>query len=223
MKAKYALEGVIYEYSPSSSAEEFTSIRDIPTDRIVATFEGTWRGRVTWKRKGEKDPRLLIDLDEIEPLPKTVRPLSSQEDMESRKIWQPVTKAILDKEYSAATKHKQVIEQRQRDEAAERKRVGKSFTPRFFEEDISDGRPRLTTAGREALDGERELKGYGEGENVAETTREMANKNATGPHEAAAAAGAGKAKASTAPPSAAGGDDDDDDDDDDAHSFKSAE
>ncbi|PWN30970.1 hypothetical protein BDZ90DRAFT_229961 [Jaminaea rosea] len=215
MKAKYALEGVIYEYDSPDDADQYKAVKDVPGDKVVATFEGTWRGKITWKRKGEKEPRLLIDLDEIEPLPKTVRPLSSQEDMESRKIWQPVTKAILDKEYSAATRHKQVIEQRQREEAAERKRVGKSFTPRFFEEDISDGRPRLTQQGREAIDGERELKGYAEGQNVAETSREAAAKNAV-------EGGGGHGKAASTPASAAGGDDDDDDDDD-GQSFRSAE
>lgn len=44
--------------------------------------------------------------------------------MESRRIWQPVTDAILGKEFGAATKHKQNIEQEQRDRAAERKRAG---------------------------------------------------------------------------------------------------
>lgn len=42
--------------------------------------------------------------------------------MESRKIWEPVTNAILAKDYSGATKFKQEIEQMQRDAAAERKR-----------------------------------------------------------------------------------------------------
>lgn len=47
-----------------------------------------------------------------------------QEEMESRKIWRPVTEAICNKEFGQATKHKQEIEQKQRDLAAERKRKG---------------------------------------------------------------------------------------------------
>lgn len=53
-----------------------------------------------------------------------MRPLDVQEDMESRKIWLPVTEAIVNKEFSQATKHKQDIEQIQRTAAAERKRKG---------------------------------------------------------------------------------------------------
>lgn len=220
MKAKYALEGVIYEYEggDEDSATEFKTIKEVPQDRVVATLEGTWRGKITWKRKGDRESRLLIDLDEIDPLPKTVRPLSSQEDMESRRIWQPVTKSILEKEFSAATKHKQVIEQRQREAAADRKRTGEDFVPRFFNADISDGRPTLTSAGRKAIDDERDLVGYGEGENVAETTKERAQSNATAP------IGGGSASAPTATARTTHHDDDDgDDDDDDDKSFRSAE
>ena len=53
-----------------------------------------------------------------------VRPVSTQDEMESRRIWQPVTESIQNKDLGAATKHKQVIEQAQRDRAAERKKQG---------------------------------------------------------------------------------------------------
>jgi hypothetical protein len=56
MKAKYALEAVVYEYDESKgqAAEEYKRIRDVPQDRVVATLEGTWKGAITWKRKGDK-------------------------------------------------------------------------------------------------------------------------------------------------------------------------
>lgn len=124
-------------------------------------MEGTWKGQITWRRKGEKESKLLIDLDQLLPIDtRGVRPLASQEPMESRKIWEPVTNAIHNKEFGAATKHKQDIEQMQRDKAAERKRNGSDFVPRFFLADISDGRPKLTEAGQKALDGEAQLEGY---------------------------------------------------------------
>lgn len=206
MKAKYALEGVIYEYEEGQE-EAYTSIKEVPADKIVATFEGTWRGKITWKRKGDRDSHLLINLDEIDPLPKTVRPLSAQEEMESRRIWESVTSSIISKDFSGATKHKQRIEQMQRDAAAQRKRAGEDYQPKFFEVDISDGRPKLTREGREAIDGERNLKGYSDGQNKPEDSREQAQRNATSG-------------------GSAGGDDDDGDedgDDDDNTSFRSAE
>ncbi|CAO1626175.1 unnamed protein product [Parajaminaea phylloscopi] len=223
LKAKYAVEAVIYTYEAGKeeSAEEFKSIKEVPQDRVVATIEGTWKGKITWKRKGDRESRLLIDLDEIDPLPKTVRPLTSQDDMESRQIWQPVTKAIIDKDFSSATKHKQVIEQRQRDLAAERKRNGRDFVPQFFEADISDGRPKLTSQGRQALDQERDLVGYAEGQNTPEATKDATRAASTatkGPSAQANQSGASKGASGDAEH-----DDDDDDDDDDDRSFRSAE
>ncbi|PWY99613.1 hypothetical protein BCV70DRAFT_110124 [Testicularia cyperi] len=159
-KAKYALEGVIYEYGPNDDPDEYTSLKQVPQDRVLATFEGSWKGKITYKRKGDKDSRLLINLNDMDPIPKWVRPIEAQEDMESRKIWEPVTSAILAKKYGEATKQKQEIEQMQRNAAAERKRKNETFVPRFFEADISDGRPRLTDQGRNALDGEYNLAGY---------------------------------------------------------------
>ena len=161
-KAKYALEGVVYEYEEGKDdPEQYTTIKDVPSDRVVLTLEGSWKGQINWKLKGEKESRLLIDLNELDPIQAIkVRPLESQEDMESRKIWKDVTEAILNKEFGTATKHKQTIEQQQRETAAERKRKGQDFVPKFFDPNIDDGRPKLIEAGRAALDGEHSLAGY---------------------------------------------------------------
>lgn len=66
----------------------------------------------------------LIDLSTLLVVPKEVRPLEKQLPRESRKLWENVTSNLLKKEYSEATREKVAIEQRQRDEAAERKRKG---------------------------------------------------------------------------------------------------
>jgi len=57
-------------------------------------------------------------------IPKMVRPLDKQLPRESRRLWDNVTTRLLRKEFGDATKEKVAIEQRQRDEAAERKRQG---------------------------------------------------------------------------------------------------
>ena len=60
-------------------------------------------------------------MDHLALIPKNVRPLAEQETQESRKLWEPVTKNLLSKNWGEATREKQVIEQRQRDIAAKRK------------------------------------------------------------------------------------------------------
>jgi len=73
-----------------------------------------------------------VDLASLQIIPKVVRPLEQQLPNESRKLWESVTSRLLKKEYSDATKHKLVIEQRQRDEASERKRTGKEYVQLCF-------------------------------------------------------------------------------------------
>ncbi|KAF7964579.1 hypothetical protein HWV62_5474, partial [Athelia sp. TMB] len=93
----------------------------------------------------------LLDLSTVYPIPKTVRALDKQLPYESRKLWSDVTDRLVKKEFGEATKAKLSIEQRQRDQAAERKRTGAEFTPLYFEKDISSGVPTLTEEGHKAI------------------------------------------------------------------------
>ena len=72
----------------------------------------------------DDDHATLIDLSKLKIIPKTVRPLEKQVPFESRKLWESVTNSLLKKEFPEATKEKIAIEQRQRDDAAERKKQG---------------------------------------------------------------------------------------------------
>ncbi|TBU31406.1 hypothetical protein BD311DRAFT_786485 [Dichomitus squalens] len=156
-KAHFALEGVIHTYDPEESVhEEWTRVKHVPKERVLAVFDGSWRGRVRWKRVDAPDSEYatLIDVSTLAVIPKAVRPLEKQLPNESRKLWENVTTRLVKKEYSDATKHKLAIEQKQRDDAAERKRKGVPFVPRYFENDISTGIPKLTEEGRKALEEE---------------------------------------------------------------------
>ena len=68
--------------------------------------------------------QILIDLSTMDVIPKQVRPLEEQLPDESRKLWENVTNRLKNKEYSEATREKVAIEQKQRDDAAERKKTG---------------------------------------------------------------------------------------------------
>ncbi len=63
----------------------------------------------------------MLDLTQLALIPKSVRPLSDQDPRESRRLWDPVTQALLAKQWQNATMQKQAIEQKQRDIAAKRK------------------------------------------------------------------------------------------------------
>lgn len=74
----------------------------------------------------------LLDLSTVYPIPKIVRPLDKQLPYESRKLWSEVTDRLVKKEFGEATKAKLSIEQRQRDQAAERKRTGAEYVFLFL-------------------------------------------------------------------------------------------
>ncbi|KAF9457913.1 hypothetical protein BDZ94DRAFT_157704 [Collybia nuda] len=164
-KAHFLVEGVIHTViDGDASHEEWTKVKHVPRSRVVAVFDGTWRGRIRWRRVGSGSyPKLtsssssspipthatlpsssisspaaskadvsnvdeeyctLIDLSTLSVIPKVVRPIEKQLPHESRRLWDSVTDRLLKKEFSDATREKVAIEQKQRDEAAERKKKG---------------------------------------------------------------------------------------------------
>ena len=199
----FALEGVIHTYEEGETEhEEWVKAKQVPVDRVVAYFDGSWKGRIRYRLANgstlasetnspaqsaansrsdltmgaEEEWATLIDVATLHPVPKTVRALESQSPTESRKLWDPVTSRLLKKEYSEATKFKQAIEQKQRDDAAERTNKGvecvcfvispppelahqilrprNRFIPVHFDKDIDGGAPQLTAEGRKAVEEE---------------------------------------------------------------------
>ncbi|KAJ7201583.1 hypothetical protein GGX14DRAFT_699341 [Mycena pura] len=181
-RPRFLLEGVIHTVVEGETQHnEWTKVKHVPQTRVVAVFDGSWRGRIRWRRVGvnsypdatppsspspslatpsippasaEEEWSTLVDLSTLEPLPKRVRPLEKQLPRESRRLWENLTAKLLRKEFSDATREKVAIEQRQRDEAAERKRKGQPFVPCYFEKDMDKGHSTLTAAGRHAVEEE---------------------------------------------------------------------
>ena len=88
------------------------------------------------------------------PVPKVIPPETEQLPNESRRFWGNVTQAILNKQYSEATKRKQEVEERQREKAAQRKAQNEEWQPRFFTGSVTPvGKPDLTNDGKFALQG----------------------------------------------------------------------
>ncbi|KAI5121130.1 hypothetical protein M0805_002802 [Coniferiporia weirii] len=155
---RFAVEGVIHTYCEGETAhEEWTKVKHVPPSVAQAYLDGSWRGRVGWRRANASPSdasATLIDLSPLLIVPKRVRPLEMQHAYESRRLWEGVTSRLLAKEYSEATRNKHTIEQRQRDRAAERKKKGEEHVPVFFETDIESGIPKLTPEGLKALEDE---------------------------------------------------------------------
>ncbi|RXK35211.1 hypothetical protein M231_07545 [Tremella mesenterica] len=150
-RPRFMLDGIIYRYTPGTEEENWTKPKQVPMEKVVAHIEGTWMKKIRYKLKGEKDWTTLIDLDLLALIPKNVRPLHEQDEAESRRLWDPVTQNLISKNWGEATRQKQAIEQRQRDSAAKRKAAKEEYIPRFFVPDYTDGKPRLSEAGQQAV------------------------------------------------------------------------
>ncbi|KAJ3866359.1 hypothetical protein EV359DRAFT_36875 [Lentinula novae-zelandiae] len=176
-KPHFLLEGVIHTvFEGDTQHEEWTKVKHVPHSRVAAVLDGSWRGVIRWKRVADltgpsAEFNTLIDLSTLWIVPKQVRPLEKQLPTESRKLWEGVTSRLMKKDFSEATKEKVVIEQKQRDEATERKKKGVSFVPQYFEEDISSGVPILTEEGRKAIAEELQEIDEEQGEAEAKTPR----------------------------------------------------
>ncbi|KAL1919830.1 uncharacterized protein VTP21DRAFT_1761 [Calcarisporiella thermophila] len=153
-KPKFQVEGVVFRYDPTNESDlAINRIKQIPkSQQIICRLKGSWRGEI-WVEFEEKEKRLLIDMEALQVVPKTVRPISELGPWESRRVWKDVTNNILAKDFSKATKAKIEIEERQRARAAARKEQGVEHVPYFFHLPVRDGRPELTPAGKEVLFG----------------------------------------------------------------------
>lgn len=151
-RAQYKVEGVVFRYDPDN--DTVTKIKDAPEGDILARITGSWHGQINLILPGTKDTQLLIDISPLLPATKIVPPEEEQLSNESRKFWSGVTAAIMDKQYSQATKLKQEIEERQRKKAAERQQSNETWQPRFFTNAVTPaGKPELTEDGTQALQG----------------------------------------------------------------------
>ncbi|XP_059151876.1 oxysterol-binding protein-related protein 9-like isoform X2 [Physella acuta] len=96
-------------------------------------IEGEWNDVMYAKWASGKNES-FVDTKSLPIIKKIVRPREQQEELESRKLWSNVTFYLKEKRVDEATDEKHKLEQRQRDEAKERKDLGKKWETQYFHE-----------------------------------------------------------------------------------------
>ncbi|KAF2869040.1 oxysterol-binding protein-like protein [Massariosphaeria phaeospora] len=149
------VEGVIFTYDPNNDTK--TRIKDVSEKDVLGRIEGNWQDKVYYSLGSQafsksSEKILLLDLNPLFPIAKNIPPIEEQLPNESRKYWEGVTNAIVNRQFSLATSLKQDIEEKQRTKAAERKANNIEWKPRFFTGAVTPvGRPDLTEEGEEVL------------------------------------------------------------------------
>ncbi|KAI9684030.1 MAG: hypothetical protein M1822_005857 [Bathelium mastoideum] len=154
-KTQNKVEGVIFKYDPNNDTK--TKVKDVPEKDVLARIDGCWHDKIYYSLGGKpfakcEEKHLIIDVNELMPVPKLIPPEEEQLPNESRRFWHDVTNAIVEKRFGEATHLKQEIEQRQRDKAAEREVRKAVWQPRFFTDPLGpNGKPQLSQEGKNLL------------------------------------------------------------------------
>ncbi|CAO3631037.1 unnamed protein product [Cunninghamella blakesleeana] len=103
-----------------------------PKDYIYK-IEGQWSNKSTITASGAKKGEPFLDVTELKAPSLNVKPVEEQGEMESRKIWQKVSEAIVQGDTQTAGTEKSKIENQKRSELAEREKNQSAWTPAYFE------------------------------------------------------------------------------------------
>jgi len=101
------------------------------TKKCILKVEGEWNGKMTAKYSSGKS-ELFLDMTSMPCVSKEVKRVSEQEKYESRRLWREVTHGLKFENIDAATNAKQNLEQKQREEAKQRKETGEIWENRLF-------------------------------------------------------------------------------------------
>ena len=96
-------------------------------------MDGEWNGKMTakWVNTGRNE--VFIDVTKMNTHPKRCKKVSEQRSFESRRLWREVTYALKVNNIEGATAAKFALEQRQREEAAQRKEAGVKWETKLFQ------------------------------------------------------------------------------------------
>ncbi|XP_061122863.1 oxysterol-binding protein-related protein 10 [Syngnathus typhle] len=105
-------------------------VKHNPTNTIVCKAQGEWNGTLEFTYSSGETK--VIDTAKLAVTRKKLRALERQGRMESRRLWQHVTKSLKDGNMDEATEHKHGLEEQQRADERRRAAVNKAWTPKYF-------------------------------------------------------------------------------------------
>uniref|UniRef100_A0A1S4GPH1 Oxysterol-binding protein n=1 Tax=Anopheles gambiae TaxID=7165 RepID=A0A1S4GPH1_ANOGA len=107
-----------------------------PNDKkSFISISGEWSGLMEYKYNDGSKPskfETFVDVNSIPIFKKKVRPVAEQDENESRKVWREVTAGLKANDIEKATNAKFQVEQKQREEAKERKETFGEWDTKYF-------------------------------------------------------------------------------------------
>ncbi|XP_072173364.1 oxysterol-binding protein-related protein 9-like [Diadema setosum] len=109
-------------------------VQHVSDRKPFLTVEGEWNGVMT-SRTPSGETEVFVDTKEMKVNRKRVRPIESQDEYESRRLWHKVTQSLKTQDIESATDAKHFLEERQRREAKERLAESRKWDTKLFHED----------------------------------------------------------------------------------------
>jgi len=94
--------------------------------------DGEWNGKMVAKWTNTGRTETFVDVIKTNTHKKICRPITDQERYESRRLWRDVTAGLKFGDIEAATDAKSNLEQKQRQDAAQRKETGTKWENKYF-------------------------------------------------------------------------------------------
>ncbi|MCJ1311047.1 Oxysterol-binding protein- protein 8 [Agyrium rufum] len=126
------------------------TIKNELTGETLYELSGMWSGEMVVKNLTNGHKELLFNATNAKATPPISRPIQEQTERESQKLWYNTVAAIKETNHVAATDEKTKIEDRQREEAAQRAAEGTEWQPSLFRK--VRGGPGGPEEGEEDLD-----------------------------------------------------------------------
>lgn len=102
-------------------------------DKTYCTLSGKWSNQSFYTKSGESTKELLFDAEAEAMAERVTAPIEQQQEIESHRLWGPVTEALKTKNYAVANEEKSRIENRERQIRKDRENnLLKPFKPALF-------------------------------------------------------------------------------------------
>lgn len=102
------------------------------TSEVLYDISGIWTSELFIKGKNSSKES-FFNVEKYPVISKLTEPLDHQEWNESRKLWSKVTAGLVSSDLDSATNEKSFIENKQRQDTANRQKEGLQWHPRFFD------------------------------------------------------------------------------------------
>ncbi|WZH44475.1 Putative oxysterol-binding protein [Fusarium acuminatum] len=102
------------------------------TGEVLFELSGLWSEEMYIKDMTTGHREMFFNALRSKPSPPSVRPIEEQEERESQRLWDKTSRAVKERNHELATDEKTKIEDRQREEAAQRAQENIEWHPRLF-------------------------------------------------------------------------------------------